>query len=336
MTPPLPMRLRILNGTHAGAVVDLQEGEQVIGREPENDISISDWAGAPICLHCSADGVVTQRSASPAVTSEALQADAKAMTAFQPASFGDIVLCVGPAQGQWPSDMQLLALVFKPSHNPRGKLATVGIFAAVLLAVVGGYTSLSLLPSSAKASSVPFSLERAAIELRDQFARAGLNELNAHATKTGIEISGLIDSQEEARVLRTILAGLPDSVVVLPRYAVVQTLAETLRTTIGIAGAQVRHLGAGSFVVEAEVADHAAASAAIDRVVADLAPHVRHVLFPDSGKGQRLNGQPVTAAYSDGQSSIVQTRDGRIHLMVSSFNRNATEEIRTSPLPQTN
>jgi type III secretion protein D len=105
---------------------------------------------------------------------------------------------------------------------------------------------------------------------------------------------------------------------------VAQELVDTLRSSIGIPGAQVRHLGGGGFAIEAEVRDFAAARAAIDRVVADLAPHVRHVEFTDTASGQRLNGQPVMAAYSDGHTSIVQTRDGVIHLVVTSPGSGAT------------
>jgi type III secretion protein D len=140
----------------------------------------------------------------------------------------------------------------------------------------------------------------------------------------GLEIRGLTESREEARAVRQLLASLAGEVDTFPHFAVAEELTETLRSSIGIPGAKVRHLGGGMFAIEAEVRDFNAARAAIDRVVADLAPHVKHVEFSEMGAGQRLNGQPVTAAYSDGHTSIVQTRDGAVHLVVTSPDNEAT------------
>lgn len=331
-------RLRILNGTHAGACIDLHEGEQTIGRDPEHDIHIADWNESPLCLCCGADGVVTLRwPVQPPSTRAAASRATGAMAAFHPEGFGDIVLCIGPADDVWPTDMELLARAFQPkrarvrewvgAHARR--VAALGVSAAMVL-VAAVWFGVGLVQTPSVASAPPLSVERVASDLRASLARAGQSAIEVHAAAVGLEISGLVESREDARAIRQLLSALPGEVATAARFAVAQELTETLRTSIGIPGAKVRHLGHGVFSVEAEVDNVVVARAAIDRVVADLAPHVKRVEFADTGAIQRLNGQPVTAAYSDGYTSIVQTRDGAIHLAVTSPEHSASAPRRPS------
>jgi type III secretion protein D len=196
----------------------------------------------------------------------------------------------------------------------------------VLLAAV--WFGVGLVQTPSEASAVPLSQERLASDLRTSLVQAGQRALEVHVVAGGLEISGLAESREDARAVRHLLSALPGEVATLAHFAVAQELSETLRNTIGIPGAKVQHLGGGVFSVDAEVNDFAAARASIDRVVADLAPHVKRVEFVEKGAGQRFNGQPVTAAYSDAHTSIVQTRDGAIHLVVTSPDNAATAASR--------
>jgi type III secretion protein D len=325
MSSTLTMRLRILNGTHAGACIDLQEGEQSIGREPERDINVTDWTEPTLCLCCDTAGQVLLRWPERAPSGKVAARGTGAMVPFQPERFGDIVLCVGSTVAAWPTDMELLARVFEPKPARLGKWMSVHARPAaavrlsgamVLVAVV--WFGMGMVQTPSKAAAVPVSLERVADGLRVGLAQAGQRGLKVQLVAGGIELSGLTESREEARAVRQLLAALPGEVAIVPHFAVAEELAETLRSSIGIAGAKVRHLGDGAFAIEAAVQDFNAARAAIDRVVADLAPHVKRVDFAESGAGQRFNGLPVTAAYSDGQTSIVQTQDGAIHLVVTS------------------
>ncbi len=326
MATPLTMRLRILNGLHAGACIDLQPGEQFIGREADLDICIADWNESTLGLCCDGEGRVTlQWPDGRPVAGSGPAAEAGVMLPFQPVRLGDIVLCVGPAEADWPTDMELLARAFEPKPaglwhwvGSHARQVVAGSLSGAMVLVAATWFAVGLVQTPSEASAMPLSRERVAGDLRTRLAQAGQRGLEVHLVPGGLEVSGLTDSRDEARAVRQLLSSLPGELPALPRFAVAQELAETLRSSIGIPGAQVRHLGGGRFAIEAEVRDYAAARASIDRVVADLAPHVRHVEFTEIGGGRRLNGQPVVAAYSDGHTSIVQTRDGAIHLVVTS------------------
>jgi type III secretion protein D len=99
--------LRLLTGIHAGAQVRLTSGSYRIGVAEDADICISDWAVDEIVLVLSEDGVARICSANG---EEVLVAD------FVAVPFGDVVLCLGPNDGAWPRDLDLLACLWKTAE----------------------------------------------------------------------------------------------------------------------------------------------------------------------------------------------------------------------------
>ncbi|WP_116137934.1 HrpD5 family protein [Trinickia diaoshuihuensis] len=99
--------LRVLTGTHAGAQVRLTSGSYRIGVAEDADICISDWAVEEIVLELGEDGVALIRSTNG---DEVFVAD------FVAVPFGDVVFCVGPDGAAWPSDLELLAGLWKTAE----------------------------------------------------------------------------------------------------------------------------------------------------------------------------------------------------------------------------
>ena len=93
--------LRILTGFHAGARIKLNPTTMSIGAEATADILIQDWNEGTMQLATDAQDRVTIAAAGAAEAPSTLDD-------FAPRRFGDVVLCAGPQDAPWPSDVQLL------------------------------------------------------------------------------------------------------------------------------------------------------------------------------------------------------------------------------------
>jgi len=103
--------IRLLTGRHAGARVTLNALPTVIGNDEQSDIQISDWDQPAMQVIQREDGSLT------IVTGDA-SGEAIVMEDFKPRRFGSVVLCVGDAEAQWPSDIELLETLLSPSPAP--------------------------------------------------------------------------------------------------------------------------------------------------------------------------------------------------------------------------
>jgi type III secretion protein D len=96
--------LRVLTGLHAGAQISVAPGSYGIGGADDADICISDWQVEPITLTLGEDGVTRLYS---------MHGDEVLVADFVAVPFGDVVFCLGPQDGLWPSDLELLAGLWK-------------------------------------------------------------------------------------------------------------------------------------------------------------------------------------------------------------------------------
>lgn len=104
-------QIRILTGCHAGARLDLHHGVWRLGNDIDADIQISDWQGEPMVIACLEDGSV---SFGPASAGQASTPGAVPLRDLVAQRYGDVVLCVGPSDAPWPSDMTLLQAMLSP------------------------------------------------------------------------------------------------------------------------------------------------------------------------------------------------------------------------------
>jgi type III secretion protein D len=109
--------LRILTGFHAGARIQLNPTTMSIGKDATADILIQDWNEGTMQLAIDAEDRVTIAAADAADAPTTLDD-------FAPRRFGDVVLCAGPRDALWPSDLQLLeAMLAAPADDAAGVAA---------------------------------------------------------------------------------------------------------------------------------------------------------------------------------------------------------------------
>ncbi len=327
-------RLRILTGVHAGACVDLIADEHTLGNDHALDIAITDWTEPLLRLRCGSDGVlvghwqeaVGPQDANAAADGGPPQRDRnKVFYDFEPQAFGDVVLCVGPSQGEWPSDMELLGRAFEPTParlaqwaGSRLRRVSAFVISSGLVLIAALWLSVGLVQTGTEASvAPPPTLPQMARTVQQTLTQAGHSGLQVHEMNGQIELSGLVASRDDAAAVRTALASLPESFPVVSHIAVVQDLTEAIRSSAGLVDAQVKYIGAGVFSVTAESADPAATRQLIDRVAADLAPHVKRIDITLERTESSKNPVPVLSSSSDGEVSVVQARDGSKYVVIN-------------------
>jgi type III secretion protein D len=332
-------RLRILTGRHAGASLDLALGPHTTGAEPDSDVAITDWTIAPLHIVVSdSDEVLASWSEADAAGVAVQQTHC--FVDFEPRAFGDIVLCVGPADQAWPSDLQLLDSTFKPTPRRvarwagarlRAGAASLLAGASVLALCVMGSVALMSAP---KAEMPPETVASMTARVRQALAQAGQPELKVQPDRMGLLIVGMVESTEQAQAVNAAVHGIAGPVAVVLRVAVAAEVAETIRSTVGLAGAEVKHVGDGVFSYTGEAQDPKAVRQAIDRVSADLGDVVRRIDVTLEQTDKQTADIPILSSLKDDEISVVQTRDGVKHLVVAEPER-AVSASKALSLPPT-
>ena len=333
---PAMQRLRILSGQHAGATLDLTPGTHSIGPDHDCDISITDWTFPPLRLAVGHGGEVlaswggerdAARRAGAATALPAGGVDPAArsqqFTDFEPCAFGDIVLCVGPVDKPWPADRQLLEAAFPPTAQRvahwagarlRARATTVIAGLSVLTVVAIGSISLVGTPRAARPVET---IDSVVTKARQAVARAGAATLQVQAAQSTIVVSGLVETPEQRATVRAAVEALRGRFAVNHQFGVASEVAESIRSSVGLPGAEVKHLGDGVFSFTAESADAQATRQAIERVVADLGPLVRRVDTTLEQTEKKGAEPPILSSMRDDDVSVVQTRDGQKHLVLT-------------------
>jgi type III secretion protein D len=319
-------KLRILTGRHVGASIELPDGLSSIGPGADCDITISDWTFAPLQLRVSAESVETAWTDS--------EADAKAgargaagqsgsLGDFQPREFDGTVICVGPVDGEWPSDVALLDVVFRPTPQrvarwAGAKLKTrrIAMWSAGAVAVIVAGFSGVILSAGANVPPKPvYTLAQTQARLQTALEAIAPKRLQVRAEQNSIVVEGLVDAPEQAAAARQALEAGRGAFAALPRFSVASDVAEAIRSAVGQPNATVKYSGEGVFNYVAETADPRATRAALDRIATDLAPAVKRI---DATLEQQVT-EPNVRMLSNLQTdsvSVMQTRDGVKHLVV--------------------
>jgi type III secretion protein D len=324
-------RIRFLTGKHAGASLDLAHGIHTIGQNDDNDISITDWTFAPLDISVGDDDAVSAswNDASAGESGDGGESGrvVKSFVDFEPQAFGDIVVCIGPVDGEWPTDMVLLGAAFPPTPQRLAQWAGselrrsraplfVGMAVLALLSVGVALFTSSPADASLRAQQRE-SIEQVQARLRAAVKTTGAQKVEVGIDGGGLVVTGLLEAAEQARTLRATLDAQNSPYPINHRYSTATAVAESIRSAVGVAGAEVKYAGDGVFTFTAEVSDTKAASEAIDRVAADLAPAVRRI-DPTLEITEKDKAQvPVLSSMTSGNVSIVQTRDGQKHLVVT-------------------
>jgi type III secretion protein D len=343
MTSHSHKRIRILTGQHAGASLDLDTGHHSTGPDHDCDIAITDWTFAPLQISVGEGGEVVAQWAdtTPAVAGLATAATTGTGTGtgpkplptqqhrfsdFQPHAFGDIVLCVGPLDQAWPTDLQLLDSTFQPTPQRvvrwagtrlRASATSVLAGAGVLSLCVMGSVLMMEAPKASKPVETAASVVARVEHAIQQSGLAGLKVEGDGATTPGVLVSGMVATAEQARRLNSAIASVVTALPVTQRVSLATDVAESIRSTVGLAGAEVKYVGDRVFAFTGETPDAKAVRQAIDRVTVDLGDAVRRIEVTLEQGDKKPVEVPILSSMNDGEISVVQTRDGVKHLVVT-------------------
>ncbi|TCG09939.1 type III secretion protein [Paraburkholderia steynii] len=338
-------QLRILTGIHAGATAPLGPGLYRIDADDDADIRITDWTGPSAIVEVGDSDVVTVRrlavqeagvdASDEASNNETDKQDVEAervedtasifMLDFLPMQFDQSVICIGPDDVEWPSDLALLSTLLKPGQpddNERGQQRSrrrtfVALGAAcVALAVIACVSALSM-TTRAKASMLPNDV--AAMEnVNREFAAAHLNELRASLDgHGGVLVRGLVANESENLAARRLLASITS-----PRVQAQYGIAEVIRRSIGeslpVGGISVHYDGNGVFAIAGKDVDMDALQQGVKRIRPDLPTNVKDIRIDATGAEQA--DAPAGASYiaivSSDTVRYAQTPDGVKHIFI--------------------
>lgn len=316
--------LRILTGLHAGVEIALDAGEHRIGAGDDAEIRITGWRDGDLLLSIDAQGVTRARRAAgmqPETAADRFDADGSPllMLDFVPVPFGETALCVGPEQGAWPSDLELLATLWAPPPGAdaarRGAQRKLAACAAAGGALVAGLLAMGAMLASAHPSAPPAveTVDALASRLGGELKRAGYAELHAAPRGAMVAVSGMVATSADDLAARRLLERLAAHRVER-RYDVAQDDAQSIGESLGVSGATVAYAGQGRFRVSGVVPDLSRLRAAVERVRADVGPNVRGIEVDARQSGEA----PVPVAYSGmleiGDVRYIETPDGVKHV----------------------
>jgi type III secretion protein D len=310
--------LRILTGRHAGAQLPLDRQRYVIGPQDDADISLTDWTEAPLALVLDKDGNVILEMLGKKGRTTAVGALEDGVAR----RFGDVVLCAGPADAAWPSDVTLMERLMRPPEadaaptagtKRKGRhLMAFGVTGAA--ALLCAFTTVVIHATSAagtQANAVPPS-----VQLRRAVAAAKIYDATVSERGGQLIVEGLLPDEGEAMRLRQVVAsaGLRD---VLERYAAANDVSRSIGDALGEQDVKITYKGEGVFVIGGKVRDLEKTRQNATRIAGDLKPLVQRieVIAEELPQPDRV---PIGAMLASDDLQYVQTRDGAKHLTVRS------------------
>ena len=279
--------LRVLTGFHAGAQIQLNPTTMSIGAEAAADILIKDWSEGTMQLATDTQGRVTIGAAGEGSALLTLED-------FAPRRFGDVVLCAGPREALWPSDVQLLqAMLAAPADAvdsaaaegeaapaaPAGRAKRASWTRAGLMAMLAGSVGVGALALTVNKASQAADHPPAAASLADlKLALEHLKEpdIDLHEQRNGIVASGIVASGDVARKARASLQNIAGNRLrwqVKPADDIARELAESLHEP----HVKVRYNGAGRFEVVGTSRQPGVVRDVVERFRNDMAPLVLNI-----------------------------------------------------------
>lgn len=345
-------QLRVLTGRHAGADLPLASSSYLISADPESDLAITDWTSEPLVLTVPHD----DEAMSQATIRIGNEGVPQVLDELCPRRFGDIVLCLGPTDRPWPSDMELLQSLLQPTSaltvpadaaepapatsaeaDDLGVPGRPGRYRLALAAATLGLASLTaafaLVVSDANRAAEPKPLSMAA-QAQRALDTLGVSTVSVRTAGNNVVVEGLLDNPSDVSRVRSALAVLPAGVV-QSRFAAASDIALNIADALGAPGLKVRYLSRGEFLVEGEAVHAPLLRAASDRIVNDLSPLVRAIRLSvvDLPPPPRT---PTGAMLSTAGMKYVQTRDGIKHISLFTLPAlDLTADRAGLPLPAT-
>ena len=254
--------VRVLTGSHAGARLKLTHGLWQISSNAEADIQISDWDNGPMQLDVRADeGVWLGPGSGSASRSMATQ-----IFDLQPVRLGDIVLCVGRSDAQWPSDMALMQQLLTPAPAAEvapvkrrfgSKALGVGAFALTIVGVAG-ITMLAVSGAPTEAAVMQprpqTGPEKELARMQAMLGKLQQPELHAAIQNNHLLVSGMVKTAADAQAVTSTLGQTWDPPLDT-RFSVAERMVDDIRSSLGERDVAVIYLGQGAFKVSGKAHD---------------------------------------------------------------------------------
>jgi type III secretion protein D len=331
-------QLRILTGEHAGVSLELTSTRYVIGADDKADIQLLDWVSSPVVIEVTEEQVVSI-AVNPGDLFVLQPEEVERFDDFSPKRVGDIVLCVGPAQGAWPSDLDLITRLTQPAAadvaaaaaapagtepaapalpvRSRRQLGRVLSVLAGLAMLTGFGATVARMNNGSSTQNAQRGAPALSLKARVERTVAELSLPGLDVVQTGeqVTVRGLVRNTADAAALRARLEGLKVGGIV-HAYASAADVAQDIAEGLGLPGLEVSWRGNGVFAVSGRTADLDRLNAAAARLRTDLAPLVQRIDVVATEKSPSASA-PISAALNAGELKYVQTRDGVKHLSLS-------------------
>ncbi len=317
-------QLRILTGAHAGAQIRLAPGEYRVGPEDDADICVTDWHDPAIVLSLDTEGVLRWQQAPGA----GAEPTVTLVPDLIPIPFGDVVLAAGPEDDSWPSDVDLLRMLWikpqapaaaaqpAPGETKRriaaplvGALIGAGMLGAILITGAALFVGA---PRDADAMPDPKTLT---VGIATALHSAGLAGLEVAPRGAAVMVTGMVNNAAEDVAARAVFARVaPDQSHVLRHYDIAEEDCRSLKEALGIPAVQVSYRGDGVFEVTGAVPSLSSFQVALAHAKTDLDENVKRI---DVKVAETAHSMPQTE-YSEVISiagvRYVETPDGVKHL----------------------
>jgi type III secretion protein D len=314
--------IRVLTGRHAGARLELSQRMYRIGRGSNADIQITDWHRDDMELQVRVDGIVTLDIFGRGRT-------ASRMESLVPRRVREIVLCIGPSNEAWPSDMTLLSsmlelersnvsvdkeMVSQPVNRKWIGLGTLGLVTALLVCIgtfvtTGQRSSAATISESAtaKRSLRESELHRAIAQLRFPGVRVEHDD-------EAFVISGLVETSKDLALIKDVVERFHD-LPVFVRLAVGQDISDQLQSSLREPEVRVQYTGEGAFRIAGFTRDAADLKRRVEHVRADFGSSIKRIDFAleqqsvaDTSASSMLTTESITyVELADGTKSFVAT-----------------------------
>lgn len=318
--------IRVLTGFHAGAQIKLSPTTMSIGAEAEADILINDWSEGTMQL-------VNNAEENLFIGMRDDPASAVVMEDFVPQRFGDVVLCAGPLDASWPSDLQLMERMLSPHFEgrkydgeerdgvvPAGLPAPLALMrghrspwvhAGIAALLVGSMGAAAMaLPAGKDLQAADRPQARATLaDVRQALAQLHETDLAVVQQADGFVVTGISSNAANARTVRAALRALAGN-----------RLDWTAQTGDEIAGAlaeslhepkvQVRYVGRRRLEVSGTARRPAGVQEVVERFRSDIGPLVAGIDV-NVGRTDDLSlAGDVDSALSADNVKYVETSDG--------------------------
>ena len=324
-------QIRILTGAHSGAQVRLTPGDYRIGTDDDADICVSDWTETGIWVSVDDAGVTRWCNVVYANEDGSASEDDPVVTLvpdLTPVPFGDIVICIGPEDQEWPADVDLLrSLWVKPPvpeeivvarrMNPKFiSLALGGGMLGALL--VAGATLFGAQPSNADTTPNPQALAQ---RIEGELHGAGLTGLRALPRGNAVVVEGMVPTAGDDVAARGIFERVvKDQSQILRQYDVAEDDRRNIEDSLGIRGVHVSYSGNGTFTVGGTVASVTQLHTALARVKTDLDSNIKRIDVAVNEMPGAQSGGEYSEVIAIGNVRYVETPDGVKHLYSGAAN----------------